>query len=67
MNQYTPGEDAKKRLSGYPELHRKVTKREYDRLVQYALEIGVKNAFIQEGDTASESFIPAFDLEGIVR
>lgn len=67
MNQYTPGEDAKKRLFAYPELQRKVTKREYDRLVQFALEIGVKNAFIQEGDTASESFIPAFDLEGIVR
>jgi len=67
MNQYTPGEDARVRLAEYPHLQRKVTKREYDRLVQYALDIGVTNAFIQEGETASERFIPAFDLEGVAR
>ena len=65
MNQYTPGEDAADRLSDYPEIQRKVTGREYSRLIDYALEIGVVNAFVQEGETASESFIPMFDLKGV--
>lgn len=61
MNQYTPLEGA-----NLPEpLNRKVTKREYERLVDYALELGVTNAFIQEGDTAKESFIPAFEGIGL--
>ena len=64
MNQYTPFE----RLKGekvYEKLCRKVTKREYESIVEYALLLGVKNAFIQEGETAKESFIPAFDGEGV--
>ncbi len=65
MNQYTPGADAAERFKLFPELTRKVTKREYGRLIDYALEIGVANAFVQEGQTASESFIPAFDLKGV--
>lgn len=56
MNQYTPVAA----LENYPELTRKVTRREYDRLVNYAISLGVENAFIQEGDTAKESFIPMF-------
>ncbi len=61
MNQYTPmGE-----FPEYPYLHRKVTKREYNKLVEFAISLGVENAFIQEGATAKESFIPAFDYEGI--
>ena len=65
MNQYTPGEDAGKRFLNYPELIRKVTKREYEKVIDHALALGVTNAFVQEGQTASESFIPAFDLEGV--
>ena len=60
MNQYTPFE----RLRNMPEckeLCRKVTKREYETVVSYLLSLGVQNAFIQEGDTAKESFIPDFD------
>ncbi|MDO5424581.1 MAG: radical SAM protein [Eubacteriales bacterium] len=64
MNQYTPVEKAE-RLREAPELKRKVTKREYEALVDYAVEIGVENGFIQEGETAEESFIPAFDFEGL--
>ncbi|WP_434309419.1 radical SAM protein [Hominifimenecus sp. rT4P-3] len=56
MNQYTPMEWVKE----YPELNRKVTRREYQKVVDFALEIGVENGFIQEGETASESFIPPF-------
>lgn len=61
MNQYTP----MKEFEEYPNLNRKVTQREYERVVQYALDKGVVNAFIQEGETAQESFIPAFDLTGV--
>lgn len=64
MNQYTPLE-AMTYDTGFPELHRKVTTREYDRFVDYAIELGIENAFIQEGETAKESFIPPFDCEGI--
>lgn len=64
MNQYTP-------LSGfldiqaYPELNRRITSDEYDELVDYAIALGIENGFIQEGDTASESYIPPFDCSGI--
>lgn len=61
MNQYTPLPGMEK----WPELNRRVTKREYERLVAFAVELGVENGFIQEGETAEESFIPAFDNEGI--
>lgn len=64
MSQYTPFERLKE-LSGCEKLSRKVTKREYQAVVEYALSLGVTNAFIQEGDVAEESFIPSFDLEGI--
>ncbi|MDY3919596.1 MAG: radical SAM protein [Candidatus Limivivens sp.] len=64
MNQYTPVEKAE-RLKDFPELNRKVTKREYERLLDYAVELGVENGFLQEGETAKESFIPAFDYEGL--
>ena len=54
MNQYTPFERLRE---NYPELCRKVTRREYDALVDYAVSLGVENGFIQEGGTAEESFI----------
>ena len=60
MSQFTPIA-----LKDYPEINRTVTKREYERLVNYALEIGITNAFIQDGDVAKDSFIPAFDCEGV--
>lgn len=61
MNQYTPCGD----LHRYPVLQKKVSKRAYNRLVDYALELGVEQAFIQEGETADESFIPPFTNEGV--
>ena len=60
MSQFTPIA-----LKDYPEINRTVTRREYERLVDYALEIEITNAFIQEGDVAKDSFIPAFDCEGV--
>ena len=61
MNQYTPVV----RNMAYPELNRRITAEEYEELVAYALEIGVENGFIQEGETALESFIPEFNGEGV--
>lgn len=62
MNQYTPFPRIKE---AFPELARRVTAREYNVLVDYAIDLGVENAYIQEGKTAKESFIPAFDGEGV--
>ena len=60
MNQYTPLPQVEK----YPELNRRVTEAEYEELINYAIELGVENGFIQEGETAEESFIPTFNYEG---
>ena len=56
MNQYTPIEKY-----CYENLNRKLTEEEYEDVINYALTIGVSKAFIQEGDTALESFIPDFN------
>ena len=61
MSQYTPCTN----LEDYPEINRKITRDEYDEVVDYAVEIGVENGFLQEGESASESFIPPFDLTGV--
>lgn len=62
MNQYTPTE----RVAEDPLLGRRVTKREYERLLAYAAELGVEQGFYQEGETAQESFIPPFDCQGVL-
>lgn len=59
MNQYTPPKDIAQQ--GFDELMRTITKREYEKVVNDAIALGVTNAFIQEGETASKSFIPDFD------
>ena len=61
MNQYTP----MPAMKGDPLLSRKVTEREYERLIDYGISLGLENGFIQEGETAKESFIPEFNGEGI--
>ncbi len=61
MSQFTPLEN----VAGWPELNRTVTEEEYNDLVDYALNLGVENGFIQEGGAADESFIPQFDCEGV--
>lgn len=59
MNQYTPMPQA----SAVPSLNRRVKKREYDSLIDYAISLGIENAFIQEGITALKSLIPSFNGE----
>ena len=61
MNQYTPPDQP----LPAPELNRRVTDREYEKVLSKALELGLVNGFFQEGKTAEESFIPAFDNEGV--
>lgn len=61
MNQYTPVTINKE----YPFLNDIVSDDEYDDVINYALDLGVKNAYMQEGKTCSDSFIPLFDLEGV--
>ena len=46
-------------------LSRRLSEEEYEALTDYAVELGIENGFLQEGDTAQESFIPAFDGEGL--
>ena len=61
MNQYTPVTKS----TTFPFLNNKVSDSEYDDIINYALDLGVINAYIQEGETSDESFIPPFDLEGL--
>ncbi len=61
LGQYTPGDN----LSSFPEINRKVTGYEYKSFVDYAAGLGITRAFVQEGDTARESFIPDFDCRGV--
>jgi len=69
MNQYTPLFDVpdalrpeqRKRLEPYPELHRKVTKREYDRVIGHCLDLGLSNVFVQEDDASGANFIPTWN------
>lgn len=61
MNQYTP----LPQVADIPALNRTVTPQEYERVLSFAEKLGIENGFIQEGGTASESFIPEFDGLGI--
>lgn len=62
MNQYTPTGS----LDNFPELKHRVKRAVYERLIAYAISKGVENAYIQEGTTAEESFIPDFDGYGVL-
>ena len=60
MRQYTP-------QPGLPSpLDRRVTDREYKSFVDHAIALGVERGYTQEKDCAEESFIPAFDLTGVL-
>ena len=59
MSQYTPLPHVK----DFPELDRKLNMKHYEAMVDYCAELGIENAFIQEGEAADESFIPPFNEE----
>ncbi len=58
MSQYTPHGN----ISEYPEINRRITKREYDKVCAKALELGIKG-YTQELSSAKESYIPEFNIE----
>ena len=62
MNQYTP----LPHVADIPELNRKVSPEEYERVLRFAEAIGIEQGFRQEGEAADESFIPPFNYEGIL-
>lgn len=61
MNQYTNVKKLK-----YSELNDKVTKYEYDSLIDYACDLGIENCFVQESASQSESFIPIFKGDKLI-
>jgi putative pyruvate formate lyase activating enzyme len=61
MNQYIPMFNA----CDYPEINKKLNPKHYDSLINYALDIGVVNGFIQDEGANISDFIPEFNLEGI--
>jgi putative pyruvate formate lyase activating enzyme len=61
MNQYVPMFKA----SNYPEINKSLNPKHYDSLINYALDIGIKNGFIQDDGTNNISYIPDFNLEGV--
>lgn len=62
MAQYVPCGS----LENYPEINRKITEREYNKVVDYALQTGHENVFIQQTESAEKEFIPPFDFTGIL-
>ena len=61
LSQYTPLQP----IENAPELNRRITRREYDKVVDHLLELGLTNGYVQERDSADSRYIPAFDLTGI--
>lgn len=61
MSQYTP----MRQFDDFPELNRRLFTKEYNRVVDFAEEIGIENAFVQEGKASVKSFIPSFDNTGV--
>jgi putative pyruvate formate lyase activating enzyme len=58
MSQYTPFGEIEK----FPELSRKVTRREYDSVLSYAFELGIENVFAQEREASDKKYIPDWDF-----
>lgn len=65
MSQYTPFTEFLPEGKMYDSLRRKLTKREYNKVVDHAIDIGITNGFIQSSESISESFVPSFQGQGI--
>lgn len=61
MNQYTPVRKCK-----YTELNNKVSNIDYDNLIDYAYDLGIRRCFVQDSESQSESFIPVFKGDSII-
>lgn len=61
MNQYTPVRRCK-----YLELNDRVSEKEYDNVIDYAYDIGIRKCFVQDSESQSESFIPVFKGDSFI-
>lgn len=61
MSQYTPYGN----ISEFKELNRQITTAEYNKVVDFFLDIGLENGFKQEKTSAKTDFIPSFDGTGV--
>lgn len=62
MAQYTPCGD----LTDYAEINRTITKREYEKVLSYAENLGLNKVFVQELQSADKKYIPPFDFSGVI-
>ncbi|WP_294836746.1 radical SAM protein [uncultured Eubacterium sp.] len=62
MAQYVPCGD----LTEYKEINRRLTQREYDKVVNHIFDLGLQKIFVQELESAVTDYIPDFDLTGVV-
>lgn len=58
LSQYTPFG----KIDAFPELKRRITAREYNAVVDYALSLGITDLFTQKRVSADEGYIPAWDF-----
>ena len=61
LRQFTPTAACE----NYPEINRRLTSFEYDRVIEEALSLGFTDAYMQEKSSAKEEYIPPFDLSGV--
>lgn len=61
MSQYVPMYKANE----YPEINRKITKREYNKVLSKCFEYNFYETYIQDLSSATKEFIPSFDLTGV--
>lgn len=61
MSQYTPFY----RSSQFPEINRRITSYEYNKVLEEAIRLGLTDGFMQEKSSAKEEFTPPFNLEGL--
>lgn len=61
MSQYTPFY----RSADYPEINRRITTYEYEKVLNTAIELGLTDGFMQEKSSAKEEYTPPFELEGL--
>ena len=61
MSQYTPFYQSSK----YPEINRRITSYEYQKVLDAAIELGLTHGFMQEKSSAKEEYTPPFELQGI--
>lgn len=61
MNQYTIMDNIK-----YKELTKNIKKKDYEEIIDYMINIGIKNAFCQLENTNSKKYIPDFNKEGVL-